>query len=196
MQYALDEFKALRDEVRRCESEALSTTLYVTTAVILATGLAEKAWLPKPIAPIMVQIILLWGMHRFAGLSFLQMKLSSYIQVALEPNLPGLRWERLNFEFEEAEKNGTAKTRGLLAWFVRKASHIFFLLALAGIGLSVGALYDYRRVSLQLALYGSVLFALHVVSTALMLKVVFFAPNHNDYLSRWRDVLSAERGDG
>ena len=45
--YAIDEFKALRDEVKRCESESLSITLYTFTAVVLAAGLAEKSGLPK-----------------------------------------------------------------------------------------------------------------------------------------------------
>lgn len=60
--YRIEEFKSLRDEVKRCESESLKITLYVFTGVLLAASIAEKSLLPTQIIPVLLQTILIWGM--------------------------------------------------------------------------------------------------------------------------------------
>ena len=137
--YAIDEFKALRDEVKRCESESLSITLYTFTAVVLAAGLAEKSGLPKQAIPILIQVALLWGMHRYNALTSLGIRLSTYIQVMLEPVLPGIRWEGRNESFEKIYTKIRYFPSASVNWCLHRFSQVFFLLTAIGYYVSINA---------------------------------------------------------
>jgi hypothetical protein len=190
--YAGDEFKALRDEIKRCESEGLSVTLYVITAVILAIGLSDKQWMPKAAIPVLVQMLLLWGMHRYYGLLSLQKKLSTYIQVALEPCLPGLQWERHALEFERLAAKRTPAIIKALIWGLRRASHVYTLLSVVGLYLSASTLLSLRWERYDYLGYLGALALLHVMSAALLVVSVIRPPSTLKYLALWQAVLPAQ----
>jgi len=197
--FAIDEFKALRDEVKRCESESLSVTLYAFTAVVLAVGVAEKSGLPKWAIPILIQVALLWTMHRYYALIMLGLRLSTYIQVMLEPVLPGLRWEGRNESFEkDYDKIRYFKCErfnrylpGFSRVFNRtlhRFSQVFVPLCLIGIIVSFNVLrqiqpHDYRFYGLI-----GVLLMLHLMSSLLVYKCVFRRHTPASFIKIWQSI--------
>ena len=190
--FAIDEFKALRDEVKRCESESLSITLYVFTAVVLAAGIADKPWLPAHVVPILVQTALLWAMHRFHMLNSLRVRLSTYIQVMLEPTLPGICWEGRNHAFEPFNKRRYYFQWRVLNWCLHRFSQVFFLLTAMGMYLSVNSVLRTQMRDFRFYVVCAILIALHLMSTLLMLKCVFLRPSASLYIEIWKSIKLCE----
>jgi hypothetical protein len=190
--YALDEFKALREEVKRCESESLSTTLFVFTALVLATGLYEKNGIPKPLVAVVVQTVLLWGMHRFYALTSLRLRLSTYIKLLLEPRLPGINWETRNARFELAVRPIYYYRNASISWLLHRVSQIFFLFPAIGLFLTVDSLSRMGSKGPSFYGYAAVLAILHIASTLLALKCVFFRPTEEAYSTLWRAISKDE----
>jgi hypothetical protein len=191
--FAIDEFKALRDEVKRCESESLSITLYTFTAVVLAAGLAEKSGLPKQAIPILIQVALLWGMHRYYALISLGMRLSTYIQVMLEPVLPGIRWEGRNKSFEDIYTKIRYFSSARVNWSLQRFSQVFFLLTAIGLYVSINAALQIQTRDFGFYVFAVVLVILHLMSTLLMLKCVFLRPTAARFEGIWQSIKQREQ---
>jgi hypothetical protein len=202
--FAIDEFKALRDEIRRCESESLSTTLYTFTAVVLAAGLAEKSGLPKATIPILIQVALLWGMHRYHALESLRKRLSTYIQVMLEPELPGICWEGRNELFEGLYRKDHYFTGPQGKWYyhftspttnrrLHLFSQVFFLLTLGSLYFSVDAVRKMDPHTIGFYAFILVLGALHLMSLLLMLNCVFLRRKEPFYKGIWQSIRQTKQ---
>jgi hypothetical protein len=191
--FAIDEFKALRDEIKRCESESLSITLYVFTAVVLAVGLMDRPWLPKHAVPILVQTALLWAMHRYHALTSLRVRLSTYVQVMLEPALPGLRWEARNQAFESFSVQSYYFSSKPGSWCLHRFTQVFFLLTVIGIYLSVISLLQIPHRNFSFFILAGALGVLHTMSTLLMIKCVFLRASHSGYIRIWQGIREGEQ---
>jgi hypothetical protein len=189
----IEEFKALRDEVIRCESESLKITLYVFTGALVAASLAEKSWLPKLIIPVLFQIILLWGMQRYHSLSSTRLKLSTYIQVMLEPVLEGINWEHRNHRFNQLNPRRYYFFNKFIRRPFQHFGHLFFLLTSLGFYLSIQALLETVIRPLLFWLFVGLLFFLHTMSTFLMVKCVFLRPNESTYIGYWEKIKAEEK---
>ena len=164
-EFAIDEFKALREEVKRCESESLSVTLYVFTAVVLAAGLAERSGFARELIPFLIQVVLLWAMNRYHALISLRMRLSTYIQVMLEPVLPGIRWESRNDLFESAYRKKHYSWNSGVNWWLHRLTHVFVLLSLISLYVSFTVVKQFPTSGFLFLVYlmGLVLFHLTAV---------------------------------
>jgi hypothetical protein len=191
--FAIDEFKALRDEVKRCESESLSITLYIFTAVLLAVGLTDRASLTKHTVPILVQTALLWAMHRHLMLSTLRIRLSTYIQVMLEPEMPGIHWEGRNDAFDSINYRGYYFSNKALSWCLHRFTQLFFLLTAIGIFLSINSVMQMHTRDASFYIFAAILGVLHLMSTLLMLKCVFLCPTSASYIKIWQGIKQSEQ---
>jgi hypothetical protein len=176
--FIADEFKALRDEIKRCESESLSVSLFVVTATVLTAGLADKGWLPKPAFPALLQMILLWGMHRFYNLVMIRTKISAYIQVVLEPNMPGLRWEGLQEVFH---------------FTIRRRRPALILLTLVAIIISGLSVYNTPTSDPFFIWYTEALGLLSLLTVTVMIKCVFFVYDPTKQIAAWREVIRIDQ---
>ena len=122
----IEEFKALRDEVKRCEAESLRITLFVFTGAIVAAGLSDKTWLPHLCIPLLFQIVILWGMHRYYALNSIRLRLSTYIEVLIEPRVEGLNWERRNTQFNKINFNSYYFKSRFASGVLHYGANVFF----------------------------------------------------------------------
>ena len=190
--YAIDEFRALRDEVKRCESESLSVTLYAFTAVVLASGLAEKLGRANLIIPILIQGALLWAMNRYNALDSLRKRLSTYIQVMLEPVLPGIRWEERNDAFERVYRPRQYHLGPRMNWWLHRLSQVFPLLFLIGVYVSFSTVTQIQTHDLGFYLQTAVLLVLHLMSIPLMFTCVFLRIPEASYKELWESIKLRE----
>jgi len=190
--FAIDEFRALRDEIKRCESESLSVTLYAFTAVVLAAGLAEKTGQTILAAPILIQVALLWAMNRHNALNALRRRLSTYIQVMLEPVLPGIRWEGRNVKFESAYRPIQYCLSPVMNRWLHKLTQVFPLLLLIGVYVSISTVGQIQTRGFWFYVFVVVLAVLHLMSIPLVDRCVFRPILEPYFEARWKDVKQSE----
>ena len=113
-EYRVDEYRALRDEVMRNEREELLVTFYVLTIAIGAVGLAHEMEQFARHVPYLYFVVIIWGLHRYGVATKTRMKLSTYIEVCIEPRLKGIEWESKNRTFKERQKE---KEKSQKCWY-------------------------------------------------------------------------------
>jgi hypothetical protein len=166
----------------------------------LVAGLAGKAGLPKQAIAILIQVPLLWGMHRYYALNSLAMRLSTYIQVMLEPVLPGLRWEGRNGLFEERYNKiryFDARTcrfpNAILNWSLHRFAQVFCLLTAIGIYVSFDAWRQIPTRDLQFYVLTVVLAVLNLMSAVLVYKCVFRRHTAECFVGIWQGIKQREQ---
>ncbi len=191
----IEEFKALRDEVKRCEAESLKITLFVFTGAVVAAGLSDSAWLPRLLVPTLFQIVLLWGMHSYHSLNSIRLRLSTYIETLIEPEVDGLNWERRNTEFNKLNYESYYFNNWLVSAVLHCGSNVFFLLQLLGLLLSVDAINTFDAAAQSHAWpLVTMLVLLHPMSFLFMMKCVFLKPKPDHYRQLWLQIQHEEAG--
>lgn len=181
----IEEYKLLREEIVRLEKEILLITFYVFSITLIASGLSVKNNTYIDIVPIIYQIILVWGINRFITSSRLRMRLSTYNQVFIEPNIDVLNWERRNMKFKD--------NKGVIInkW-IKRIGSLFFLLTLLGIYVTYNFVINTDLCkTINLILLISILL-LQLLNFYLVRIGVFLYPKQKNYIKKWENIKKQE----
>jgi hypothetical protein len=184
----MEEYKALREEIVRLEKEILQITFYVLTASIAIAGLASKNSQFIEIIPILYQVVLIWGIDRYIISSRLRTRLSTYIQVFIEPKHNELNWEKRNSSFKI-----TTKLNGNIWKWVRRLSNLLSLLFLIGIYVSFTYFISIECFDLENIIVTSILLLLQIFGLIFLIIGVFYYPDPNEYLRKWHEIKKGNK---
>jgi hypothetical protein len=167
----IDEYRSLREEIVRLEKEIFQITLYVFTILLSIAGISSSNFVFVEISPIIYQIVLIWGLDRYGSSTRLRMRLSTYIQVFLEPKNEDLNWEERNSNFK-IRNSYLSKFRKR----IKKATNLFTLLYIIGIYVSFNYVVENMNCKIILIFIS----VLHIVSFLLLIDSVINYPNQKN----------------
>ena len=196
-EYIIEEFKTLRDEIKRTETSVIQMMLYVLSGILVAFGLTEKSLLSPIVIPILIQFVLIISMNRYFSDSMLRLRLSTYIEVMLEPKIPGLNWESRNSRFKKlAHKKANFFITAIL-WFIEKFQNIFFLLAIFGLYISIQRILELSKTNEKAFLIPiiGILGILHIVNFYLLYKCTYGTRKYSEYIAIWEAIKAEEHED-
>jgi hypothetical protein len=193
----LEEYKTLRDAIKRCESETLAITLFCITASSIVIGTMDKLADRQLPAALLLHVILLWGMNRYYALTTLRCRLSAYIETVIEPNDASLKWETLNSRLELALARNRGKLRQATSMLFRGLSHVFFTLSVAVLVVSISSISSATLSSLGSLAIAVLLLIACLLTSISAVRCILFRPTQVSAAKLWKSLLADDaRGDG
>lgn len=185
----LEEFKALRDEVKQNETQGLQLILFLLTTTLAVFGLVEKEWIPKWLVPIAIQSSLIVGLTMYYSALILRLRLSTYIQVFIEPNVSGLNWETRNSLFSDKRNDNKSWLYKTKYWMYKWFFNVFSILTFIGIGISFKTLMEMHKNCNSNFLWVLVtLLILHLATISLWSMCIKCTGRHGEFISFWQSI--------
>lgn len=139
----LEEYKALRDEIKRNEGQGIQVILLLVTGVLSYLGLKSPPSIPLWLLALLLQITLLIGFAQYLDSLRLRIRLSKYIQVFLENAVDDLNWETRQSSFSREERDSFSDKIGRPLYHI--ALNVFTFLFVGASGLSWKVFYDWYK---------------------------------------------------
>jgi len=126
----LAEFTALRDEIRLMFERRTQQQSIGWTALALLIGASATTSLPELalLAAIFSQVMALDDMRNF----HLMIRCGTYIRMFIEPKLPGLRWETINYRVRNYPKPVGSPFHSLSLLSAVQAAPVYLAAVIAG----------------------------------------------------------------
>jgi len=189
----LEEFKAVRDEIKQNETRGLQLIIFLFTTTLAATGLVEKDWIPKWLVPLAIQVSLIIGLTMYYSATILRLRLSTYIQVFIEPEVSGLNWEARNSIFSCRRNDDQKRVYRIAYWIYKWFLNVFSILLLAGIVISIKSFFDLNNACFQYIWWVlSTLLVLHIASPYLLVMCIRLPKRHGEFISSWSLIQREE----
>ena len=188
----IEEYKALREEIKRNESDGLRLILFIITGTISILGLTET--IPLWVAAIIFQVALIIGWTQYLDSLKLRIRLSTYIQTFIEPQIPEINWETRYNAFRELYQPSWLRK------FYHYLFNVYVLLFFSGFVFSGWSFYQLWKKSCiphcYLFIFLSSLLILNTINAFLTFTCIRdrFAHKHDDECEKvWGDVREGER---
>ena len=178
----------IREEIVRLEKETLQITFYVLTVSVAIAGIAIKDYTFVQIIPILYQITLIWGLDKFITSTRLRIKLSTYIQIFIEPKNDNLNWERRNAKFNE-----TSRQHSSIWKFFKILSSIYTILFLLGFYVSFKFFDSTKLKDYESIIIFTSLCIMHTLTTLFLFIGVVKYPQTKYYCNKWLKVKENEK---
>ena len=191
----IEEYKALREEIKRNESDGLRLILFIITGTISILGLTET--IPLWVAAIIFQVALIIGLTQYLDSLKLRIRLSTYIRTFIEPQIPEINWETRYNAFRELYQPSWLRK------FYHYLFNVYVLLFFSGFAFSGWSGYQLWEKSCIpyccLFIFLSSLLILNIVNGVLTFTCIRdrFAHKHDDECEKvWGKVREEEGQSG
>ncbi len=99
----LEEYKTLRDEIKRNEKEGLQIILFLIASTFTVLGFikVQEPLIPIWLIALLIQTTLIIGFTQYLDSLRLRSRISKYIEVFIESKEPELNWETRHSTFSD-----------------------------------------------------------------------------------------------